>query len=176
LIFILQNWWWMLIVLIMIVLGGAWFLIASGYIHRAIDWLRPDSEKHIRAKMFCEDKQIRDRKLKIDRYCISDYKKMRSFHLIHDLLITKAGSSKQFLALTERGTIPIDFQGVMTKDKLAKYPSSQKVFIDTTADIRSNASRESANSMITMSLSVIAMAVALIFLVMSIFVFWGDKA
>lgn len=175
-IFILQNWWWMLALLVIAVIAIAWFVMSSGYVHRGLDWLRPDSDKHIRAKMFCEDKQIRDRKLKIDRYCISDYKKMRSFHLIHDLLITKAGSSKQFLALTERGTIPIDFQGVMTKDKLAKYPSSQKVFIDTTADIRSNASRESANNMMAMSVSVIAMAVALIFLIMAIFMFWGDKA
>jgi len=173
--FIVQNIWLILGVVIVVVVGSAWWLMTSGYLHRALDWLRPDSDKHIQAKMFCEDKNIRDRKLKIGRYCIFDTKKCRAFYLIHDLLLAGANSNKQFLCLTERGSVPIDFHNVMTPDKLARYPSAQKVFIDTTADIRSNASKESARNMMGMSLSIIALMGGLVFIIIAIVIFWGNR-
>jgi hypothetical protein len=173
--FILQNIWLILGVAVVVVIVSAWILMSSGLFHRMLDWMRPDSDKHIKAKVFAEDKNIRDRKLKIGRYVISDTKKCRSFYLIHDLLVTAANSSRQFLCLTERGSVPIDFHNVMTKEKLAKYPSAQKVFIDTTADIRSAASKESAHNMMGMSLSIIALAGALVFIVIAIIIFWGNK-
>lgn len=173
--FIVHNIWYIIIGLFLILGLGGGLLIYTGYIHRIIDWIRPDSDKYVRAKVFCEDKNIRDRRLKIGRYCILDSKKCRAFYLVHDLLLTKFNSSMQFLALTERGSIPIDFQGIFTKEKFAKYPSAQKVFIDTTADIRSQASKESAKNAMGMSLAIIAMAGALVFIVMAIIMFWKGQ-
>lgn len=159
-----------------IIIGGliAWMVMSGGFT-RLMDWARPNSDKYIRAKVFCEDNQIRDRKLKIERYAVSDDKNHRSYHLVHELLVRQNGSNKQFLALTQRDAFPIDFHNKLKKEEREKYPTAQKIFIDTTADIRSNAARESAKNMMGMTLSIVALMGGLVFVVMAIIVFWQGK-
>lgn len=171
--FIIENIWLILGVLVVVVGGGGAWLFMSGGMNRLLDWFRPNSDKFIPAKVFCEDNQIRDRKLKVERYAVTDEKNHRSYHLVHDLLLRKKGSTTPFLALTQRDDFPIDFHARLTKADREKYPTAQRVFIDTTADIRSNAARESAKNAMGMSLSIIAMMGGLVFVVMAIIMFWG---
>jgi len=173
--FILNNIWYILIIGAVVLIGGGALLIYTGRLHWLMDILRPNNPRYIKAKVFCEDKQIRDRKLKIGKYVISDDKNRRSYHLIHDLLLTKANTHKQFLALNERDDIPIDFHEKMTPDKREQYPSAQRVFIDTTADIQSNAAKEAASNIMGMSLSIIALGGALAIIVMAIVMFWQNR-
>ena len=160
----------------LVVIGGGWALFATGLLHRLMDWMKPNSDKFIPAKVFCEDKQIRDRRLKVGRYVISDVKKHRSFYLVHDLLLTSPTGQGKFLTLTERSAFPIDFHNRVSKDERAKYPSAQRVFIDTTADIRSESAREANNNFMAQSLSIIALAAAVIVVIFGIIVFYQARA
>ena len=157
-------------------IGGAVFLWRTGYIHRLMDWFRPASDKFVPAKVFCEDKQIRDRKLKVERYAVSDLKKFRSFYLVHDLLLASPSGNDKFLPLTERSARPIDFHNKITPDEWGKYPSAQTVFIDTTADIRSESSREATSSFMAQSLTIMALCAAIIVVVFGIIVFAQTRA
>jgi hypothetical protein len=90
------------------------------------------------------------------------------------LLSGPQGGGK-FLALTERSARPIDFHNRLKSDDWKKYPSGQRVFIDTTADIRSEASQESANSFIAQSLAIMAVCVTLVVVIFGIIVFWQSR-
>jgi hypothetical protein len=170
--FIAANIWLILGILALVTIGGTWALLATGYIHRISDWFKPGSDRFIQAKVFCEDKQIRDRKLKVGRYVVSDMKKHRSFYLVHDLLLSTPLGSTLFLALTERNSFPIDFHGKVTPAERAKYPSAQRVFIDTTADIRSESSKEATSNFMAQSLSIIAICAAIVVVVFGAIVFY----
>lgn len=176
--FIVQNLWYILGIGAALFIGGFWFLFATGFIHRLSDWFKPNSDKYIAAKVFCEDKQIRDRKLKVERYVISDMKKRTSFYLVHKLLLSKTAGGGKFLALTQRNARPIDFHNKITEAEWAKYPSAQRVFIDTTADIRSESSAAATNTFIAQSLAIMALCVTIIVVIMGAVIFWtsrGDK-
>jgi hypothetical protein len=173
--FIAENLWFIIIAVIVIFGGGAWFIISTGFIHRIFDWMKPTSDKYVPAKVFCEDKQIRDRKLKIGRYVISDEKKKRSFYLVHSLLLSPVGSVKKFLALTERSARPVDFHNKITDEEWKKYPTAQRVFIDTTADIRSQSSKEATSNFMAMSLSIMAICAAIIVVIMGIVIFFTTR-
>lgn len=172
---ILDNIWWILGIIALVLVGGGFFLVVSGYGHRLLDWMKPTSDKYVPAKVFCEDRNIRDRNMKVGRYVISDDKKKRSFYLVHDLLLAKPNSNRTFLALTERAARPIDFHERITPAMWAKYPSAQRVFIDTTADLRSQASKEAGSNFMAMSLSLIAMAGAIVIVVLAIIIFFSNK-
>lgn len=173
--FLLDNLAWVLIIVLAVFVGGGWFLFSTGMIFRIMDWLSPTSDKHLPAKMFCEDKQIRDRREKIGKYVISDDKKHRSFYLIHNLLLTAAEGHRRFLALSERSAIPIDFHGKFTCDMQSQYPSARRVFLDTTADIRSESSVEGAQNFMAQSLSIIALAAAVVVIVFFVIVFFQTR-
>lgn len=173
--FLIHNLWYILGAAAVILIGGGWLLFSTGSIHKLMDWMKPASDKHVSGKMFCEDKQIRDRKLKIGRYVISDDKKRRSFYLVHDLLLSRPSGAAKFLALTERNARPIDFHKKITEADWKKYPTGKRVFIDTTADIRSEASRESASNFMAMSLSIIALCGAIVVVVMGIIIFFASR-
>lgn len=173
--FIVNNLWYIILVIFIVFGGGGWYLITSGMIHKLLDWMKPTSDKYISAKVFCEDKQIRDRKLKVGKYVINDDKKKRSFYLVHDLLLSPVGSNKKFLALTERSARPIDFHNKINEEEWRRYPSAQRVFIDTTADIRSQSSKEAASNFMAMSLSMIAICAAIIVVVMGIVIFFQSR-
>lgn len=172
---IVHNLWYILAIVIIAIIGGGWFILATGYGHRFMDWMKPTSDKYVRAKVFCEDRQIRDRSCKVGRYVISDDRKKRSFYLVHGLLHAKPGENRKFLALTERSARPIDFHNRIKPEEWAKYPSAQRVFIDTTAHIRSQSSKEAGSNFMAMSLSIMAMAGALVVVVMGIIVFWMNR-
>ena len=156
-----------------VIIGFVWWFISSGSFSRLMDSMRPASDKYIRAKLFCEDKQIRDRKLKVETYCISDEKKVASYHLVHELLITGAEKGTQFLALNERDDFPIDFSGAfLSKDKRKEYPNAQRVYIDTANDIDSKEAGNSAQGFMGMTLAIIAGSGALVVVVLGIIVFW----
>jgi hypothetical protein len=171
--FILHN-------ILYLIIGGAvlltafvWWFMASGTFSRLMDSMRPASDKHIRAKLFCEDKQIRDRKLKIETYCISDEKKVASYHLVHELLLTGTEKGTQFLALNERDSFPIDFSGAfLDKEKRKEYPNAQRVYIDTANDTDSREAGNQAQNFMGMTLAIIAGSGALIVVVLGIIVFW----
>lgn len=171
--FILNNIWYILIGLFLILGLGGGLLITTGYINRLLDWIRPNSDKYIKAKMLCEDKNIRDRRLKIGRYCISDDRKHRAFHLVHDLLINKGAT--QFLAISERSAYPIDFNNKLTEDERSKYPSATDVFIDTTGDIISDSAKENIQNTSMMVLAIIASLGGLAFVVMAIILFIQNR-
>lgn len=173
--FIAQNLVLILVIGAVVLIGGAWALFATGIIHRLLDWMKPTSDKFIPAKVFCEDKQIRDRKLKVGRYVISDVKKHRSFYLVHDLLLTGPSGRGKFLALTERNAFPIDFHNKISKEEKAKYPSAQRVFIDTTADIRSESSKEATNNFMAQSLSIMALCATIIVVIFGVIVFFQTR-
>lgn len=174
--FILENIWLILGITLLLIIVGTWVTLRTGLGHRMFDWMKPTSDKYIFAKVFCEDRQIRDRKLKVGRYSIADEKKKRSFYLVHDLLHAKPKSNSTFLALTERAARPIDFQGRITEENWNKtYPSAQRVFIDTTADIRSQSSKEATSNFMAMSLSLIAMSGAIVVVVMGLIIFFSNR-
>lgn len=173
--FLIQNLWYILIAGFVIFVGGFLFLWYTGLIHRLMDWLKPNSDKYVGGKMFCEDKQIRDRRLKVGRYVISDDKKRRSFYLVHKLLLSGPKGSGKFLALTERSARPIDFHHRMSEADWLKLPSAQRVFIDTTADIRSEASKEAANTFLGQSLAIMALCATIIVVIFGIIVFWQSR-
>lgn len=165
----------MIFVGFVVLVGGAFVLFKTGLVYRLMDWAKPTSDKFIQAKLFCEDKQIRDRRLKIGRYVISDLKKHRSFYLVHDLLLSNPLGRGKFLGLTERNTFPIDFHGRISAAERARYPSAQQVFIDTTADIRSESSKEATNSFMAQSLSIMALCAAIIVVIFGIIVFIQNR-
>lgn len=173
--FFIHNIFWFLGIGAVVLIGGTWFILATGYGHRIIDWLKPNSDRYVKGKVFCEDRQIRDRRNKVGKYVISDDKKTRSFYLVHDLLLAFPGSHAKFLALSERSARPIDFHNKITPAEWSKYPSAQRVFIDTTADIRSQSSKEAANNMMAMSLSIMAMSGAIIVVILGCIVFWQNR-
>lgn len=173
--FLIQNLWYILIAGFVIFVGGFLFLWYTGLIHRLMDWLKPNSDKYVSGKMFCEDKQIRDRRLKVGRYVISDEKKRRSFYLVHKLLLSGPKGAGKFLALTERSARPIDFHHRMSEVEWLKLPSAQRVFIDTTADIRSEASKEAANTFLGQSLAIMALCATIIVVIFGIIVFWQSR-
>jgi len=174
--FLSQNIWLILGILALVTIGGTWALFSTGYIHRISDWFKPGSDRFIQAKMFCEDKQIRDRKLKVGRYVVSDMKKHRSFYLVHDLLLSTPIGASLFLAVTERNARPIDFRNRMKAEDWEKLPSAQRVFIDTTADIRSESSKEATNNFMAQSLSIIAICAAIVVVIFGIIIFWQSRA
>jgi hypothetical protein len=174
--FIIQNLWFIIIGVFVILVGGSLFLFYTGYWHRIMDWLKPNSDRFVADKMFCEDKEIRDRKLTVGRYVASDMKKHRSFYLVHSLLLSGPSGGGKFLATTERSARPIDFHNRLTAEDWKKYPSAQRVFIDTTADIRSSASRESANSFVAQSLAIMAICATIIVIIFGIIVFWQNRS
>ena len=174
--FIVQNWGVIFIVLPILLGAGIWILISTGMAHRLMDWASPTSDKFIPSKVFCEDKQIRDRQLKIGRYVVSDVKKFRAFYLVHKLLLTGADGRGKFLALTERNARPIDFHGTMTKEDWAQCPTAQRVFIDTTADIRSESAKEASQNFMAQALSIMALAGAVVVVVFFVIVFYSVRA
>lgn len=169
--YIVENLWYLLSVTAITVIGGSFLLIKTGYIYRIFDWLKPNSSKQIAVKVFCEDGQIRDRKLEVGRYVISDHEKRRSFYLVHKLQLSGSDRKASFLALTERSARPIDFHQRLTPEDWKKYPNGQTVFIDTTADIRSEAAKESSSNFMAQSLTIIALSFAVIVSVMGIVIF-----
>ena len=173
--FIIQNLWLIIGAIFVLIVGGGWWFFSSGSFQRFRDWTSPSSDKFIKAKLFCEDKQIRDRKLKVETYCISDEKKMAGYHLVHDLLITGAGTGRQFLAINERDSFPISFGKQLTPEKRKQYPTAQRVYIDTANDIDSREAGDSARNFMGMSLSIIALAGALVFVVLAIIIFWKTR-
>lgn len=170
--FILQHIWLILGGIILLLIGGGYLLISTGWLNRIMDWLKPDSDKYVRAKVFCEDKNIRDRKLKIGRYCIQDDKRRLGWHLVHGLYVKSASTGKQFLCLSERDSFPLDFEGKLTPEIRKQYPTARQVFIDSTADIRSQAAKEGNKSIMSSTVSIIAICAALVFVVMAIILFW----
>jgi len=168
--FFIENIWLILTIFIVVFIGGGWILFTTGAVHRLADWLNPTSDKYISAKMFCEDKQIRDRRLKVGRYVVSDIKKCRSFYLVHDLLLTIG--HKGLLAITERNARPIDFRNRMSESDWKKLPTAQRVFIDTTADIRSNSAREASKNMMAQTLSIMALSVTVVVVILGVIVFF----
>jgi hypothetical protein len=170
--FILHNLWYIVGAIVLILGGGTWWILSSGAMPRFLDMVNPAGDKRIKAKLFCEDKQIRDRNLKVETYCITDEKKMSAYHLVHELLLTGHSTGKQFLCLNERNSFPIDFSNQLTDEKRNQYPDAQRVYIDTANDIDSKATSDAAKNMMGMSLSIIAMAGALAFIVMAIIIFW----
>lgn len=150
-------------------------MFATGYGHRFMDWMKPTSDKYVKSKVFCEDRQIRDRKCRVGRYVISDEKKKRSFYLVHDLLLALPHSNRKFLALTERSARPIDFHTKISPEEWTRFPSAQRVFIDTTADIRSQSSKDATSNFMAMSLSLIAMSGAIVVVVMGIILFFQNR-
>jgi hypothetical protein len=177
--YIISNLWLFLAVTFFVVIGGAVLLVTTGYLSRIMDWLRPNGDKQIPVKVFCEDRQIRDRKLIVGRYVISDHQKHRSFYLVHKLLMSiykKSGRSKAtFLALTERSARPLDFHNRMSPEDWSQFPSARKVFIDTTADIRSDSAKEATHNFMAQSLTILTLSVAVIVVVMGIIIFFTSK-
>lgn len=155
----------------LVLVGGAVLMFRTGLVHRLMDWAKPVSDKFIPAKVFCEDRQIRDRKEKVERYVVSDIKKHRSFYLVHDLLLSNPFGKGKFLCLTERNAFPIDFHNKISSEERSKYPSAQRVFIDTTADIRSDASKDSTSSFMAQSLAIMALCATIIVVIFGIVVF-----
>lgn len=172
--FITNNIWYYLGIGAFILIAGSYLYLFTGIGRRMRDWMSPASDKFINVKFLCEDKHIRDRKLKIEKYCITDEKKKRGFHLVHDLLLNKGGAG-QFLVLNERDAFPIDFLGELKDEDKKKYPNAQRVFIDTTNDTDNESAQEGTKNFMGMSLSIIAMSGALVFIVMAIIVFWGGN-
>lgn len=173
--FIARYIWWIIGILFIVSIGTTWALFATGYIYRIKDWFKPASDRFIPGKIFYEDKQIRDRRLVIGRYVISDMKRHRSFYLVHDLLMSYPRGGGQFLALSERSARPIDFHGRITKEQWAKYPSARQVFIDTTADIRSESSKEATNNFMAQSLAIIALCAAVVVVIFGAILFYQSR-
>jgi hypothetical protein len=169
--FITQNIGPMLIIGAAILIAGGLVMYYTNILQRFTDWLKPDSDKFISAKVFCEDKQIRDRRLKVGRYVISDIKKHRSFYLVHALLLSLPGSKRGVLALTERNARPIDFQNKVSEADWAKFPSAQTIFIDTTADIRSESAKDATTNFMGQSLSIMALCAAIIVAILGVIIF-----
>jgi hypothetical protein len=155
----------------MLLIVGGYFVLTTGFVSRFMDWMKPNDDKFMRAKIFCADRQIRDRKLVVCKYVLSDHKKRRAFYLVQKLLITNPRGKSAFLPLTERGARPIDFHSKMTENDWETFPTARRVFLDTTADIRSEASAESNKNLMAQSLSIIALAAAVIVVVMVAVVF-----
>jgi hypothetical protein len=173
--FLIKNIMWIMLVLLALLAAGGYVMIRTNLLQKIRDKMNPNSDKFIQAKVFCEDKQIRDRREKIGRYCVQDDQRRMGWHLVHDLLVTSKGTGKQFLCLSERNDFPIDFHGVMTPENAKKYPNAQNVFLDSTADIRSQAAKEAAKTLMSNTLSIIALAGALVFVVFAIILFWGNR-
>jgi hypothetical protein len=173
--FIAQNIWLILAILGLVTIGGAWALLSTGYIHRISDWFKPGSDRYMQGKIFCGDKQIRDRKLKVGKYCLLDMKKHRAFYTASELLLSTPLGSLPFYALTERDARPIDFHGKLTKADWEAKPSAQRVFIDTTADIRSESSKEAASNFMAQSLSIIAICAAIVVVIFGAIVFYQSR-
>lgn len=171
--FIIHNLWYIIAGVFLLLGIGGWWVISSGGFQKFRDWTSPSSDKFVKAKLFCEDKQIRDRKLKIETYCVSDDKKMASYHLVHELLLTGGETGQQFLAINERDDFPIDFNSQLTDEKRKEYPNAQRVYIDTANDIDSKEAGNATANFMGMSLSIIVLAGAIIFVVMAIIVFWN---
>lgn len=164
-----------LIIGLVVVVGGSYLLFFTSIGLRIRDMFRPYTDKYVKAKVFCEDREIRDRKLKIERYVITDEKKRRSYHLVHDLYLYGANFNAKYLALNERDDFPIDFQNKLSAADRSRYPDAQRVFLDTTADIRSEASKESAKSFMGNTLAIIALMGGLVFVVMAVVIFWSGR-
>jgi len=173
--FITENLWLYLGVVTLIVCGGAVLLITTGYANRLWDWMKPDSSKSLPVKVFCEDGQIRDRKLEVGRYVISDHNNRRAFYLVRKLRLAGSDGKASFLALTERSARPIDFHNRMTADDWSDFPSGQDVFLDTTADIRSEAAKEASGNFMMQSLTIMVLGVAVIVVVMGIIIFFQQR-
>lgn len=173
--FIIQNIWWILIAAIVVLGGAAWLMFVTRFGHQLMDSLRPNTGKHIKALVFCEDKQIRDRKCNIDTYCITIEPKHSSFKLIHDLLLTSNKTGNQFLCLNERDTNPIDFTNKLGKEDYAKYPNAVDIYVQTANDLDNQITGEDSKSMMGMSVSIVVLGLAVIFCVIAILVFWGGK-
>lgn len=169
--FIVHNLWYIIAGVFLLLGVGGWWVISSGGFQKFRDWTSPSSDKYVKAKLFCEDKQIRDRKLKIETYCVSDDKKMAGYHLVHELLLT-GDSGQDFLAINERDDFPIDFNNQLDDEKRKEYPDAQRVYIDTANDIDSKEAGNATANFMGMSLSIIVLAGAVIFVVMAIILFW----
>lgn len=169
--FLIEHLWWILGILSVVVVGGGVLMFYTGWYQRVMDWFKPQSDRYVKVKMFCEDRQIRDRKAKVGRYVISDMKKHRSFYLVHRLLLSSPLGKGNFLALTERNARPIDFHKRLTEDDWRKFPTGQRVFIDTTADIRSESAKEASSNFMAQALSIMALCATLIVVIFGIIVF-----
>lgn len=170
--FIIQHIWLVMGFIVVISAIGAFMFLKSK--SRIMDWLKPNSEKYIPCKKFCEDKQIRDRKLKVETYCITDEKQMTAYHLDHELLCT-SDAGNQFLCINERDDFPIDFNGKLTPEKRKEYPNAQRVYIDTANDVDNKATTETTKNFMGMTLSLIALGVAVVFVVIAIIYFWQAR-
>jgi len=174
--FIIENIWYIIGILMVVLIGGGYLFIKSNMLQKMRDWMNPNSDKFIQAKIFCEDKQLRNRKEKIGRYCVQDDKRRMGWHLVHDLLLTSKVTGRQFLCLSERDDFPIDFHKKLTPEMIKQYPYAQRVFLDSTAEIRSQAAKEAGKTFMGNTLSIIAIAGALVFVVMAIVLFWGNQS
>lgn len=171
--FIIENLILILVLAGCSVIGITALFLFTGLGSRVKDWVSPASDKYINCKYIDEDMNIRDRRLVIEKYCIVDEKRKLGFHLVHNLLISKPHSTKQMLCLNMRDSFPIDFLGKLTAEERDKYPSAADIYVDSTNDSDSETSKDTAHNMMGMSLSIIALAGAVVFLIMAIFVFWG---
>jgi len=77
--------------------------------------------------------------------------------------------------LTERNARPIDFHKKISEEEWKKYPTGKRVFIDTTADVRSEASKESASNFMATSLSIMALCGAVVVVVMALIIFFSSR-
>lgn len=152
-----------------------YFLYRTGWLYRLLDMWKPYSDKHIASKMFCDDRQIRNRKLTVGKYVITDAKKKVSFYLVHKLLLQRPGRYGRFLPVAERNARPIDFHDQVSEVEWQSYPDAQEVFIYTTDDIENEAARNSQGSFVMTALSIMALVVGVIVAVGGIVVLWGNR-
>jgi hypothetical protein len=172
--FILHHLWLIAVIAIALIAGGWWFL-SSGKFQRLMDWMRPNSDKYVPARFVGEDRQLRDRKLRADVYCVTNEQKKESYHLVHSLMLRSAKTGKEFLLLTQRNSFPIDLRGKLTPALRAKYPTAQEIYIRTANDIDSRTTSDAARQMFGMTLSIVVLAGAVIVVVLGIIMFWQGR-
>lgn len=161
-----------LVILLITLVGGFWF-IRSGKWTWIKEHLFTPAVLYIPYIKFCEDKCIRYGKLAVARYCCEDKKGRKGWHLIHVLLI-KTWKKTERLPIHDRSTIPIDFFNILTPGEQKSLSNSNMVLRASMADIEQTSASDAARSTMMITLSIIALLGAIIFIAFACFNYWQN--
>lgn len=152
-------------------LAGIFWFVQSGKWVWLKEHIAPPKTLYVNYLKFCEDRVIRTGKYKVGRFCLLDDKNRKAWYLLHKLFIP-GPDKKDYLVINDRDDVPVDFFNLLTESEKADVADSDDVAGEAAMDAQITIERETARNVMAISLSIIALLGAVIFVGMAAYNYW----
>ena len=160
-----------ILVLILTVLAGGFWLIRSGRWTWLKEHIAPPKTLYVNYIKFCQDRVIRSGRYRVGRFCLLDIKNRKAWYLLHKLFIP-GPDKKDYLILNDRSDIPVDFFDLLTDEEKIDMAYSDGIAGEAAMDAQITMERETARNVMAITLSIIALMGAVIFMGMAAYNYW----